>query len=559
MSISGASGTGNVVEGNAINANAVGVVISAQASSNTVGGIVAGTPNTIGSNTTNGITILSGTGNAVRENLYQGTNGTISTPSVAASDIVVAPNANGNIAAPVLYSAAQDQTSTGYTLSVLFTGVLPASSNGQPITVDVYKYTSTARTFLGTADWDGTAPESVTIDLQAPLVAGTDQIVATATVAGDGTSSFSAPFTVTSAGTVSNTQDSGPGSLRFELAEATPGTQIEFSIPASDPNYSAATGNFTIHLLSPLTISTQVFIDGTTEAINEDIPGAVIQITDGTASDGGSPTLPYGIDLAAGSNGSTIKGLEIVGFTAPGGAGILIESNDNTVVDNWIGTDPAGNNLGNDEGVVIDGTGSGNTIGGSVAGTGNTIGFNADAGVSISGIDGHRQPGGGERHRDQRRRHQPGQRRGRGPLRRPGEHHRRHDARGRQYHRVQHERRGVDLGLDRRPGLGQLDRHRRVQRQDGQRRRDRDRRFLGDFHRRHRRRQYRSHPGIPGLVHRVAHLLGDRRAWGLDLRHRRHPVRASAISSISTRRPGSRSEGVPASEASPVPPPPTTW
>jgi hypothetical protein len=375
VSITGALATGNAVEGNAILSNAVGVAISAQASSNTIGGTIAGSPNTIGSNTTEGIAILSGTGNAVRENLYQGTNGTVTTPSVAAGDIAVALNANGNLAAPVLYSAAQAQTGIGeYTLSVLFAGVLPAGSN-QPITIDVYEFSETARTFLGTADWDGTAPESVTIDLQTPLVANTDQIVATATVSGDGTSPFSAPFTVTSAGTVSNTQDSGPGSLRFELANATPDTRIQFNIPASDPNYSDATGNFTIRLLTPLTISTQVFIDGTTEAIDEHLPGAVIQITDGTGS------LPYGINLMTGSDGSTIEGLDIEGFHA--GAGILIGSTDNTIDDNWIGTDAAGDNLGDDEGVVIDA--AGNTIGGTAAGAGNTIGYNSAAGVSISG------------------------------------------------------------------------------------------------------------------------------------------------------------------------------
>ena len=136
-------------------------------------------------------------------------------------------------------------------------------------------------------------------------------------------------------------------------------------------------------MLSPLTIATQVFIDGTTEA--NDIPGAVIQITDGTGSDGSTPSLPYGIDLADGSDYSTIKGLDVEGFAAAGGVGILIDSNDNTIVDNWIGTDDAGNNLGNGDGVVIEGTASGNTIGGTAAGAGNTIGFNANAGISISG------------------------------------------------------------------------------------------------------------------------------------------------------------------------------
>ena len=385
VSISGPSATDDVVEGNAIDSNVVGVVITAQASSNTIGGTVAGTPNTIGSNTTNGIAILSGTGNAIRENVYRGTNGTIATPVGGRQRYRRGPERQRQYRGPVLFSAAQLQTNTGYTLSVLFNGVLPAGSSGQTITVNVYKYTAAARTSSVRRIRDGTAPQSVTIDLQTPLVAGTDQIVATATVAGDGTSSFSAPFTVTSAGTVSNTQDSGPGSLRFEIDNATPGAQIAFNIPTSDPNYSAATGNFTIRLLTPLTITTQVFIDGTTEAIDQDIPGAVIQITDGTGYDGGTPNLPYGIDLAGGSSGSTIKGLEVVGFAASGGAGILIESNDNAIVNNWIGTDAAGNNLGNGDGVVIEGTGSGNTIGGTAAGAGNTIGFNAIAGISISG------------------------------------------------------------------------------------------------------------------------------------------------------------------------------
>ena len=190
------------------------------------------------------------------DNSFQGTNGTITTPSVAASDIALAPNANGNLTAPVLYSAVQAQTSNGYTLSVLFTGVLPSGTTGQPITIDVYQITNAARTFLGTGVWDGvSAAESVTIDLQGPLVIEQDQVVATASVAGSGTSAFSAPFEIGSSGSVSNTQDSGPGSLRFALANAPAGSTIDFSIPTTDPNYSAATGNFTIKLLSPLIVS----------------------------------------------------------------------------------------------------------------------------------------------------------------------------------------------------------------------------------------------------------------------------------------------------------------
>ena len=126
-----------------------------------------------------------------------------------------------------------------------------------------------------------------------------------------------------------------------------------------------------------------MIIDGTTEATESGVPGATMQITDGTPAFSGLVPLPYGIELAPGSDGSTIKGLELEGFT--GGDGILIDSPDNTVTDNLIGTDVAGDNLGNLVGVAIEGGGIGNTIGGSTSGAGNTIGCNAAAAVSISG------------------------------------------------------------------------------------------------------------------------------------------------------------------------------
>ena len=52
-----------------------------------------------------GVAILSGTGNAINANTYDGTNGSLQTPSVAASDIGVGVGANGNLQPPQVLSA----------------------------------------------------------------------------------------------------------------------------------------------------------------------------------------------------------------------------------------------------------------------------------------------------------------------------------------------------------------------------------------------------------------------------------------------------------------------
>ena len=57
----------------------------------------------------------------------------------------------------------------------------------------------------------------------------------------------------------------------------------------------------------------------------------------------------------------------------------------NLILSNFIGTDSAGDNLGNSVGVVI-GADTSNTIGGQRQ-AGNTIGFNTSAGISIPAAD----------------------------------------------------------------------------------------------------------------------------------------------------------------------------
>ena len=130
---------------------------------------------------------------------------------------------------------------------------------------------------------------------------------------------------------VSTAADSGPGSLRQAIvnSNAAPGSNtIDFGI---------GTGAQTISLLSALpNITVPVKIDGTTQ------PGyttAPLIDLDGTSAGSSAD----GLDLAAGSGGSTIRALVINNFTADG---ILITTTGNAVKSSYIGTNDAGTRRG---------------------------------------------------------------------------------------------------------------------------------------------------------------------------------------------------------------------
>jgi titin len=127
-----------------------------------------------------------------------------------------------------------------------------------------------------------------------------------------------------SAFTVTNTSDSGAGSLRQAIinSNATTGPNaINFDIPGS--------GVQVIGLLSALPVLVQpVTIDGTTEPNSAGQP--VIQI-DGLKAGSGA----VGLDVAAAASGSTIKGLAVTDFS---GGGVLVNGASKvTITDDDIG------------------------------------------------------------------------------------------------------------------------------------------------------------------------------------------------------------------------------
>ena len=157
---------------------------------------------------------------------------------------------------------------------------------------------------------------------------------------------------------------------------------ITFSIPTTDPGYQKNTGVWTISLTAALPpITVPVTLDATTQGTST--AGPLVQI-DGTVNGNvvSGDGLVLGSTNSSGSAGSTIKGVDIVGFA---GVGIHIETANDLIVNDVLGTNPGGSAAGpgNAVGVLIENT-RGNTIGGSSAGA-DVIGSNSSAGVLIIG------------------------------------------------------------------------------------------------------------------------------------------------------------------------------
>jgi hypothetical protein len=185
--------------------------------------------------------------------------------------------------------------------------------------------------------------------------------------------------------TVTNTNDSGPGSLRQALINANnPGPDtIAFNIPKTDGGYSSSDGVWTItpNSLLPSLTGGDTIIDGATQTTNQgdtNITGPEIKI-DGWNI--GANGWVFSIE----SNANQILGLNINGGR---GAGVKLISGaaGNIVRDNYIGVESAGWGCdGNGTGIELFGGANGNVI------AHNVIGCSTRHGIMIagSGTDGN--------------------------------------------------------------------------------------------------------------------------------------------------------------------------
>ncbi|MEB3356530.1 MAG: lamin tail domain-containing protein [Synechococcales bacterium] len=176
---------------------------------------------------------------------------------------------------------------------------------------------------------------------------------------------------------VTSVSNGGAGSLRaaIEYANANGGGTITFAIPEGD----LTEGRAVIALTSQLPgISEAVTIDGFSQAgastntlsVGND---AVIKIV----IDGTNAGTVNGLTLAAGSDGSTIKGLEIRNFAKEG---VLLLSDGNTIRGNVI-IDNTGDGIQVGDGQTD--SSSTNVIGGSALGDRNVISGNGDDGIDV--------------------------------------------------------------------------------------------------------------------------------------------------------------------------------
>jgi len=390
--LEGGRGRDNVVLGNLIGTDAAGIGTGGQtygvyiydASNNRIGGTNTGEANLI-VNGSAGVFVHPGTNNVIRGNHMFG--------SALAIDLFPSLQVNANDPGdadglgnqgqnfPVLASA------TAATGSTTIQGSLNSSPNG---TFILDFYTGAGRNIFGygegefylgsmqvTTDGSGNAVINAII----PATIQGRYLSATATDAFGNTSEFSAaiePVTTLPglAYTVTNTNDSGPGSLRQALLDVssvpnvTPDL-VQFAIPGG--------GVKSIRLLTTLPSPSQQFVvDGYTQ------PGAAANTL---ASNNnavllihldGSNTVFNAIDVT--NRGSVLRGLSFTRFT---GWPVELGGLSNVVEGCWIGLEPSGApGTNGNYGLLLDGGFS--RVGGPGPAERNVISANDDGGVFVN-------------------------------------------------------------------------------------------------------------------------------------------------------------------------------
>ena len=170
---------------------------------------------------------------------------------------------------------------------------------------------------------------------------------------------FGAKFVYSSTYIVTNTNETGTGSLSDAITQANNNLGpdiITFNIPTSDVGYNSLQGTWNIVLTMNLPYLTggDLFIDASTQT-NNNPEGPEITIS---TSDPANIYWAFGVF----SSNNTIKGFCINGFLY----GIILSENfsqNNTITECYIGTNPtASSAIGNTNGILISNAATGNTI-----------------------------------------------------------------------------------------------------------------------------------------------------------------------------------------------------
>ena len=193
--------------------------------------------------------------------------------------------------------------------------------------------------------------------------------------------------------TVLNTNDAGLGSLRQAIINTNNREgpdEIRFNIPSSDPGFDGSVWWIRPQTALPSLTDGWTVIDGSYQASNQgdtNPEGPEIVLSGEAAGVSSS-----GIRIE--SAGNTVKGLIISGFRDVGIAILLPQAAGNTILGNYIGTDPAGGEAaGNKDGIMISLGAKRNMIGGPKAAERNILSGNQNSGVYIVGADSNQVAG----------------------------------------------------------------------------------------------------------------------------------------------------------------------
>jgi hypothetical protein len=455
ISVGGAAGTliGDAI-GNLITGNVVGVSVSPSTVPSTIrknligisglgnsqDGLVinaSGTTTEFNSfrSNGNGIVVLGGVGNVIRDNIYESNGLPV---DLRSSTSFVGPTANddgtgdsdsggNNIQNyPLIASAVYDPQFGDVEVEWSFNS---SSTSNLTYIIHLYKAEATGTNpgsveLIDSQCWVGNnfSFSPVTSFVAGSLAPG-DRVIMTATgyaestcpvaTPADGTSEFSLPVTlVQKPGVVTNTNDTGLGSLRQAILDANSGAcddfgacDISFAIPTSDPGYDGSTWTIQPSTELPAITRTNVFINGGSQAgfiggdPNPAGPEIVINgslLTSPTAN--GFQVLASTVNVEF----VTFQDLAINGFADNAivfqGTGAAL-SRFHSIHSCYIGTDATGSTaVPNGAGVVLGSSSSDNQIGSgfvilgaigkssiaSVINGGNIIGGNTGPGILIA-------------------------------------------------------------------------------------------------------------------------------------------------------------------------------
>ncbi len=411
-------GYNNTVIGNAIGTNVTGevavpnegngVAVEGKAYNNRIGGIAEGEENIIAYNNEQGIAdygdgAFMGTNvnnSFLKNKVYQNKGIGIdlaywsSDPNINGQYFGPTPNdagdsdsgANKQLNYPQITKATKNTTNE---ITVNYN--LDEDNQSQGYHVEFYinsKNNFEAEKYAGSAELSSSGSYTIKLNVPSELQnLETFYLTATATekdASTDGygsTSELSIPQIVSDSSTeVTNTNDSGPGSLRqaINIANSKPGQdRISFDIEGD--------GEHKINLMSPLPdITDSIIIDGFSQ--KGSMPNSLISENNGINANlniviNGTNIVGNLDGLRIIASNSAVKGLVVQNFK---GAGILVIGNNNSIAGNYIGCDRQGLQANpNRDGIFIQ-SGDNNIVGGYNPADRNLASGNSGNGIAIT-------------------------------------------------------------------------------------------------------------------------------------------------------------------------------